>query len=199
MNKNKFIIFIAIITITIAVIAIDKLPNFFIKTNLEMKELVIGEGDHIVNKDFASGCYDVEVIEGELTFSGKEVTEGDKLIGQEFYNANHIILIGSGKVKIVPAKYEKITLVDNCYKIENSGNYIVGKQLEAGTYKLSFIKENGKNPFVQILSDKKEIINSYTFEEEDSYEIILKDSNILEINKGLFEEYKNYYILLQLQ
>lgn len=181
----------------VVVIYFDRFPIHNIK-NLTVKEIVLSEGDYIMNEDIAAGTYDIEVVEGDILYFSKKISKGDKVYGQECYNKNHFILEGSGKVKLVPSTFQALVKDDNIYKIENSGRYIVGKQIQAGEYKMSFISlDTSKLPFIQILDKDKNGLVSYSFDNENSYDIILKDTNILEIFKGMHEEYKDYYIVLQ--
>lgn len=202
MSKSKKIIFFIIVIMSIIIIFHDRVPRLFKKSNIKVKEMTLSEGGYVVNKDIAEGYYDIEVIEGDISFNKRLMSKGSKIISEQFMNKNFILVEGTGKIKIVPAKFDKLILVNGLYKISNSGNYKVGGCIKSGKYKLTYncndTEYENKKPLIQILSAKdNSIVNSYNFEETNSYNISLNESEILQVNKGLFEDYKNYYILLE--
>lgn len=202
MNKIKKIIFLIIMTILIGVLIYDKYPRVSYNKILDIQERYLTEGEYTIGKDIAEGVYDVEVIEGNILFNKMLIEKGRKVLSYPFMINNIILIEGSGKIKITPAKQDKLVLANNSYKIESSGNYKVGKSIDNGKYVLTYYcddsKYKDKKPFIQILNSKNgDIIESYDFKDASSYNIELNEAQTLQVYKGLFEDYKNYYILLQ--
>lgn len=201
MNKAKKLIFFIIMIILIGVLIYNKHSQVSYKV-LEVKELYLSEGEYKVGRDIAEAIYDVEVIEGSILFNKMSIEKGGRVLSYNFMFDNNILIEGSGKVKITPAKQEKLSFINNSYIIEDSGNYEVGKSIDSGKYTLTYYcddeKYRDKNPLIQILNSKNsDIIESYDFTSTNIYTIELDESQTLQVYKGLFEDYKNYYILLQ--
>lgn len=167
------------------------------------KEVTLTNGDYMVGKDLNAGFYDIISLSDEVSLMPVKLSKGDKIVGHRLEKNEHALIEGDGKVKLIPAEYDPITLNKNKeYRINHSGKYIVGKQIPEGRYIISYQiigNEKIKNkPFVQILPGYgKNTLNSLTFEKKKSYAIELEIGNILEVHKSLMEEYDSVVILLK--
>lgn len=200
MNKFKIVIFISITLVTLIVIVSPYL-NYNSPKLVENK--IFSKGEYIIGEDLAPGHYDVSAIKGNSEFIGRKLSAGDKLINMNYRNQEHLIVKGTGEVKLSPAKIKPLELNSkNNYLIKHSGNYSVGEHLNSGRYKLSYeVKNNKKNDeksFIQILSKSdNEVLDSFSFLEKNEYIITLKESNVLNVNKTLIEENDNIIIKLK--
>ncbi|MED4941956.1 hypothetical protein ABER60_01420 [Heyndrickxia coagulans] len=204
MNKKRNrIVLLCIIIISVIVVLFPYLEDSFLyKTSTKNGSITLKQGNFTVGKDFSSGIYDIEVIEGSVHFSEISLHQGDKILGIKFYKEGKISIDGNGKVRLEKAKFSRLKKDKNGdYFIQHSGYYRVGKQLQEGKYRLSFVdheKTHNRKPFVQITSSDGTIRQSYSFEKKNQRQIKLnlKNQEILEIHKGFSNEYQNYVILL---
>ncbi|WP_047980207.1 hypothetical protein [Ornithinibacillus contaminans] len=205
MSRSKVVIFILIAGVFVIFIVSPFLSGFFNRDQIKdlAKEQSLAKGDYIAGEDIEPGYYDVVVMEGEVIFNGIQLSNKDKLLGQVIYDNSHTIVDGKGTIKMTPAGFESLSLNNqNEIVIEHSGNYIVGEQIPEGNYLLKYTvvgqdNEEVKKPFIQILNGfEGEIIESYEFEKNDHTKITLKNEQVLEVHKSLFQEYENIIITL---
>lgn len=198
MSRIKTIVFILIIVICLSIIGYPYLDNIISKDKDMAKEINLTKGEFVVGKDINQGLYDIEVVDGEVRFMQRELSDRDKILGIKLNTGEKVIIEGEGKVNMSPASFNKINLKSDKYEINHSGFYKVGLQIPAGKFILSYSGNVEKeNPFIQILSSKREIINTYDFTNEKSYVITLKENEILEVNKFLFYESESLIITLE--
>lgn len=198
MSRIKTIIFILIIVICLSIIGYPYLDNLISKDKDMAKEIKLTKGEFVVGKDINQGLYDIEVVDGEVRFMQRELSKRDKVLGIKLNRGEQVLVEGEGKVNMSPASFNKIDLKSDKYEINHSGFYKVGLQIPAGKFVLRYSGSVEKEkPFVQILSSNREIINTYDFTNKDSYEITLKENDILEVNKFLFFESNSVIITLE--
>lgn len=198
MSRIKTIVFILIIVICLSIIGYPYLDNIISKNKDMAKEINLTKGEFVVGKDINQGLYDIEVVDGEVRFMQRELSDRDKILGIKLNTGEKVMIEGEGKVNMSPASFNKINSKSNKYEINHSGFYKVGLQIPAGKFILSYSGDAEKeNPFIQILSSKREIINTYDFTNEKSYVITLKENEILEVNKFLFYESESLIITLE--
>ncbi|AIM15974.1 MULTISPECIES: hypothetical protein [Neobacillus] len=201
MNKFKCTIFIFIVVICSLIIAypyITDLINSY--KNIDPEEMTIKSGEYIVGEDINQGIYDIEVISGKIKFMQRELSIKDKILGVKLNNGEHVEVEGKGRVKLSPANFEAIEMSKSGqYEINHSGFYKIGLQLPEREYILSYTgKTEKEKPFVQILSsNNRDVLNTYDFQDKESYKVFLKKGDILEINKCLFFESDSIVINLK--
>nr|WP_309100365.1 hypothetical protein [Fredinandcohnia onubensis] len=198
MNKFKLTIFILIIAITILFLGYPYVKNMTDNNAPTTIELV--KGNYKVGEDISPGNYDIDVIEGDLTFIQRQLSHNDKILGITLNRGENISLDGEGKVKLTPANFNKLEEIKtNEFHITHSGFYKVDEQLPEGEYLVTYtgLKEENEKPFIQVLSSKKDVLKSYQFEKSDSHTIQVKKDQILEVNKFLFVEAKELTIILK--
>ncbi|MBU8690440.1 hypothetical protein KM918_24370 [Priestia megaterium] len=207
MTKTKTTIFILIIVACIAIIGYPFVKNLIknddpLSSNTA-EQVTLSKGDNIVGKDLQPGFYDVKASSTKLSFMGIELSENDTLLGQYFDNEEHVIIEGNGNVKLSPAKFNTLSSSKGGkYLIQHSGFYIVGKQIPQGDYKLSYFTKNKKTvdtkPFIQVLPKYGgNPLQTIQFEKKENYDITLKEGNILQVSKNLFEENNNIVVELK--
>ncbi|MFL6978321.1 hypothetical protein R7M47_11860 [Bacillus inaquosorum] len=207
MNKFKTTVFIII-----ALVFVSYFGYSFVMSNIEKsnpmavskaKNYTLSEGEYKAGDDIKPGFYDIEALDDNMVYKSIKLTKNDKLVNQDIPDQSILIIEGKGNIKLSPAKSEKVAKQNDTYNIVHSGFYVVGKQIPAGKYEVSYITENNKKtttkPFVQVLPEfrgtPKKSIN---LENDKSYSITLDKGNILEIKKTMFEEDNNIKIKLKL-
>lgn len=166
------------------------------------EELVLTKGGFEGGKDIAIGFYDVEALDTDVEFNLSAMNKGEQLLGIPITKNFQCVVAGKGKVKLTKAKFEKLSLVENQYQISHSGYYKVNECIEPGKYQLSInsnSKEKLKSCSAEILSGKKlnSIGQEYLFNDNQSYKIELKQGQLLQVNKGVMEEFDNCNVILK--
>jgi hypothetical protein len=199
MNKYKIIIFILIIVLCSSIIGYPYIGNLLISDEDKADEITILKGEYIVGEEINQGQYDVEVLKGKVKFMQRELSIKDKILGLKLNKGEHIIIEGKGEIKLSPSSFQIINRnKSGQYEFSHSGFYKIGAQIPAGEYILRYKgKIEKEKPFVQILSSKQEVLNTYDFIDKESYEITLEKSDILEVNKYLFFESDSIIITLK--
>ncbi|MEC0348012.1 hypothetical protein [Peribacillus frigoritolerans] len=204
MDKGKYIIFIIIILLFVFIIGVPYI-NDLIKSKDALKfndaeSITLNNGNYIVGKDINSGIYDIEVLTQEIEVFGKKLDEGDQLLGFKLSDDEKLIINGKGSVKFIKASFDKLKKNNKQYIINHSGQYIVGKQIPTGQYKVSYSDPKGEiskqQPFIQV-SKKigKEIITSFNINNK-SQMIKLENDNILFIANTMNQEHNYVEIIL---
>lgn len=206
MNNFKRTLFILIIVLFLGFIGTKFLLTILKNDNPSLmnsaEEITLSKGDYLIGHDLEPGFYDVEALSDNVFFMPVKFSKGDQILGQRLEKNSHTFIEGKGKVRLSPAKYEVLTINENNeYVIKNSGNYMVGKQIPEGKYKISYYVKDGKkvnkNPFIQVLPGYGEnTLDSTNFQEKDSYNVYLKIGYVLEIHKSLTEEYNGVVFIL---
>ncbi|RLQ94887.1 hypothetical protein [Falsibacillus albus] len=170
----------------------------------EASNITIGPDKYIIGKDIDPGVYDVDVLEGRLTFMQRQLSKQDKVLGLRLNKGEHVDVNGKGKIKLSPAGFKQVSMgEDGKYDFPHSGFYQVGKQIPEGEYVIFFTdtgqeknKDNEK-PFVQVLSPKGKILQSYNLKGSGTTTVALKKGQTLEIEKFLFHESTNMIVSLK--
>lgn len=197
MNRFKLIIF----SILIVVVVFSLLFPTLRSNNMTIKDSeVLTKGDYEIGKDLAPGAYDIEVLEGSVVFSGRELTQEDNLKGLNYTNQEHIIITGTGKVLLSKAKFASLTHNElGNYVIKHSGLYKIGEQIKSGEYIISYTVQNNQSieekPYIQILNESDHSAIE-SFEVIDQYKVNLNESDLLQVNKTLFEENDDIIVIL---
>lgn len=197
MSRSKtivfFILFIVLVTIVLFPIIQSK--------NIKMKDSqTLSNGDYVIGKDLAPGIYDVKVLKGAVNYSGRDLTKSDMLKGFKYTNQEHIIIKGDGKILLTKAKFKPLPRNDSGdYVIKHSGVYRVGEQLKSDEYLISYKVKNNQQledkPYVQILNKRdRDLINEFEITKQEIVEV--NESNLISVNKTLFEENDNITIFL---
>lgn len=204
MDKGKYVIFIIIILLFVFIIGVPYI-NDLIKSKDALKfndaeSITLNNGNYIVGKDINSGIYDIEVLTQEIEVFGKKLDEGDQLLGFKLSDEEKLIINGKGSVKFIKASFDKLKKNNKQYIINHSGQYIVGKQIPTGQYKVSYSDPKGEiskqQPFIQV-SKKigKEIITSFNINNKNQT-IKLENDNILFIANTMNQEHNYVEIIL---
>ncbi len=201
MRDKKYIIFSVIILFSLLILSWDNIRSLFTPQLKQGEELVLTKGGYIGGIDIATGFYDVEALDSDVEFNLSDMNKGEQLLGIPITKNLQCGVGGKGKVKLTKAKFEKLSLIDNQYQIIHSGDYKVNKCIEPGKYQLSInsdSKEKLKNCMVEILSGKKlKSTVQYLFNDNQSYKIELKQGQLLQVNKGVTEEFDKCDIILK--
>lgn len=204
MNKGKYAIFIIIILLFIFIIGVPYIKDFIeskdpLKFN-KAKSITLNKGTYIVGKDISPGIYDIEILaKEELQAFGKMLDNGDKLLGFRLSDNEKLYIEGDGSVKFSNASFQKLDKIKGNYVIKHSGQYIVGKQIPAGKYRVSYVDPKGEldsAPFIQV-SKKigKEIITSIDINNKNQV-IQIEKNNILMSAKTMHQEHNHVEIIL---
>ncbi|MFH0346686.1 hypothetical protein ACHADS_09005 [Bacillus vallismortis] len=203
MDKGKYAILLIIILLFIIIICVPYIKDFVksadpLKFN-DAESITLNNGDYIVGKDINSGIYDIEVLTKEIEVFGKKLDEGDLLLGFRLSDNEKLIINGNGRVKFSKASFDKLKKIKKQYIINHSGQYIVGKQIPTGTYKVSYRDPKGelnRNPFIQVSKTiGKDIITSFNINNKNQM-IKLENNNILLIAKTMDQEHNYVEIIL---
>ncbi|MEW5552123.1 hypothetical protein ABGT22_19660 [Peribacillus frigoritolerans] len=211
MSKLKLVIFILLVVVFFVVIGpsfiLNKIKNInptnpVTKIVNPTKEYILSSGDYIVGKDIETGLYDVESLSDNIHFNSFAISKGQKLINQDLTNNSHVSIKskGKGRIKLSPAKYEKLPKVGNNYQIEHSGYYIIGKQIPSGKYIISYTIKNSslknKKPFIQVFTEfRGNPLKTYQFSKKE-YNLSLEDGNVLQVKKTFDKEEDNIIVRL---
>ncbi|WP_110928209.1 hypothetical protein [Bacillus massiliglaciei] len=204
MDKGKYVIFILIILLFVFIIGIPYI-NDLIKSKDALKfndaeSITFNSGNYIVGKDINSGIYDIEVLTQEIEVFGKKLDEGDQLLGFKLSDEEKLIINGKGSVKFIKASFDKLKKNNKQYIINHSGQYIVGKQIPTGQYKVSYSDPKGEiskqQPFIQVSKKMgKEIITSFNINNKNQT-VKLENDNILFIANTMNQEHNYVEIIL---
>ncbi|MBH0161830.1 hypothetical protein [Fictibacillus sp. 26RED30] len=208
MNNFKKVVFIALVVLFLCFLGTKYLLKIIKNDNPTFlnaaEEVTLTKGDYLIGKQVKAGFYDVISLSDDVSLMPVKLSKGDMIVGQRLENNAHAIVVGNGSVKLLPAEYVPLKMdAQNKYRIVHSGNYMVGKQILEGKYKISYkVRGKGKvkeKPFVQILPGYgKDQLDSFAFEKASTYKINLETGNILDVRKSLEEEYDSVVIELTL-
>ena len=98
------------------------------------KSYTVGQGG------FKAGYYDIIAKENTSTnFFG--LVTGQKILNRYFYEGNRIDIEGKGAVLLKPSQFEPIQFHEGKAILKNIRGYFeVGKEIPAGTYRISIVK-----------------------------------------------------------
>ncbi|WNB92536.1 hypothetical protein [Bacillus sp. NEB1478] len=205
MNNFKRVLFISLAVLFIVFIGTPYLLKIIKNQNPALmnsaEQITLKRGDYIVKKDIEPGFYDITALTDNVSFMPFKLSKGDQILGLQLDKNTHVIIEGKGKVKLSPAKFETLKKPENEYVIDHSGNYLIGRQIPEGQYKISFNITSNKKikemPFIQLLPGYgKDPIKSLTFEKKSTQDIQLQTGNVLEVHKSMMEEYDHVVITL---
>lgn len=166
------------------------------------EEITLKQGEYIIGQDLKPGFYDIDSLSDNVSFMPVKLSKGDKIVGQKCEKGTHVYIKGKGTVKLSPAKYKSLAVDNrNEYTILHSGNYIIGKQIPAGKYKITYSNKNKEiieKPFIQVLPGYGENpLKSIDFRKKDNDVINVQIGDIFEVHKSLTEEYDDVFIKLK--
>ncbi|MEH6908853.1 hypothetical protein [Neobacillus drentensis] len=111
--------------------------------------------------------------------------KGDKFLGVPFYSNNSISVEGKGTVLLEPAEFNKISLQDDKFILDNeSGIFQAGMEIEPGNYELHVEGNMPFYVFVGVNNYDENSKNPKSFDIKDTSNEIkftLKDEDILKI------------------
>ncbi len=199
MDRSKYIIFGVIILIPLLVIVYPLIHDSINKNSTSIiTTITLPKGEYVAGKDLDTGYFDIEALNNNVSFNSVPLNKGEYILGEKFEKSEHIIISGSGKIKLTKAKFAPLKKDNGVYKILYNGFYQSGKQLPEGIYELRRQTENTTTqPYVQILSEKGDIVKAYQINSHVTYQIELKKYSVLEVRDILHHNNGNDLLLLK--
>lgn len=211
MTRNKRLLY-ALVMFGLVFCAVYIL--FFSKTELTLKNrnvrdnpakaITLKAGDYLVGHDLKPGYYDITCLSGKVSLEDVSMSNGDKWINYAIQDGTMVSIEGHGKLRFSPAAFRPVhEISDHQYAIKHSANYIAGKDLPAGDYRIVAKGLNGPESVeITLFSSIHADHNSATYNltaDNTERNIHLKKGNLLSIVKHKQNVKDNILLLLTLQ
>ncbi|MCK1994840.1 hypothetical protein GW626_19730 [Peribacillus muralis] len=95
---------------------------------LELQSIIVG-------KDIDQGYYDIKALDSEAEVAGKKMHKNAVLHAEPSYMNEKFSI--KGKVEFKPSEFEKVVKKNEKIIMKDPGHYVVGTEIQAGSYVLS--------------------------------------------------------------